>query len=78
MEHLLASRFGDYLRKRKIIQEEYFEVYVYGAELFFSFIVTTLIIAVIAVLSGTVWMSLAHLIVFIALRRLTGGYHADT
>lgn len=78
MEHLLASRFGDYLRKRKIIQEEYFEVYVYGAELFLSFIVTTLIIAVIAVLSGTVWMSLAHLIVFIALRRFTGGYHADT
>ncbi len=78
MEHLLASKFGEFLRKRKIIQEEYFEVYVYGAELFLSFIVTTLIIAVIAVLSGTVLMSLAHLILFIALRRLTGGYHADT
>ncbi len=78
MEHLLAQWFGNYLCKHNIIEEEYTDVYVYGAELFLSFVITTVIIAIIAVVTHTIWISIAHLIVFISLRRFTGGYHAQT
>lgn len=78
MEHVLARSFSNYLCRHKIIEEEYFDIYVYGAELVLSFIVTTGIILIIGIIAGMIPATLAHLAVFIALRRFTGGYHAKT
>ena len=78
MEHLLACSFSKYLCRNKIIEDEYYDIYVYGAELLLSFIVTTGIILLIGLLTGSIPMTLCHVTVFILLRRFTGGYHAKT
>lgn len=78
MEHLLARSFTDYLCKREIIKQEYYDVYVYGTELTLSFLITTFIILAIGIIFGNIIGSIMFLTVFIFLRRFTGGYHANT
>ena len=78
MEHTVARSFADYLCKHDIICRDYYDIYVYGTELVVSFIFTTSIILFIGLLTGYFMISITHLLVFIFLRRFTGGYHADT
>lgn len=78
MEHKLATIISKRLLKTSIITENYFEVYVYGLELILSFIFTSAIILTIGVLFNQLWSALIFILVFVFLRRFTGGYHADT
>ena len=78
MENKLAVKFSDYLLKNNIIDEELYDVYVYGSELALSFIFTTIIIFTLGVLTKTYLQTAIHLIVFVGLRRSTGGFHAST
>ena len=78
MEHYLSTAFAKHLLNKNIIKEEMFEVYVYGAELFLSFVITNAIIIAFGILINQLAATLIHLLIFIALRRFTGGYHATT
>ena len=78
MEHYLSTVFAKHLLNKNIIKEEMFEVYVYGAELFLSFVITNAIIIAFGILINQLAATLIHLLIFIALRRFTGGYHATT
>lgn len=78
MEHLLARSFAKYLCERQIISPEHYDVYVYGTELTLSFIITVSIILVAGLIFGDILGSIIFLVVFIALRRFTGGDHAST
>ena len=78
MEHYLSTAFAKHLLNKNIIKEEMFEVYVYGAELFISFVITNAIIIAFGILINQLAATLIHLLIFIALRRFTGGYHATT
>ena len=78
MEHYLSTAFANHLLNKNIIKEEMFEVYVYGAELFLSFVITNAIIIAFGILINQLAATLIHLLIFIALRRFTGGYHATT
>lgn len=78
MEHLMACSFADYLCKRQIIRQDYYEVYVYGTELVLSFIITTALVLIAGFVIGEVMNSMIFLAVFMLLRRFTGGYHANT
>ena len=78
MEHYLSTAFAKHLLSKNIIKEEMFEVYVYGAELFLSFAITNAIIIILGIIINQITATLIHLLIFIALRRFTGGYHATT
>ena len=78
MEHSIAHSFADYLCERKIIKPELHEIYVYGAELFFSSIITTALILLMGSLLGEIIKSIVFIAAFTLLRRFTGGYHAST
>ena len=78
MEHYLSTAFAKHLLSKNIINEEMFEVYVYGAELFLSFVITNAIIIIIGIIINQLAATLVHLLIFILLRRFTGGYHATT
>lgn len=78
MEHLLACSFAKYLCKRQVINPEYYDVYVYGTELTLSFIITVSIILIAGLIFGDVIGAIIFLLVYILLRRFTGGYHAST
>lgn len=78
MEHYLSTAFAKHLLNKNIIKEEMFEVYVYGAELFLSFVITNAIIIAFGILINQLAATLIHLLIFIAIRRFTGGYHATT
>lgn len=78
VEHSLACKFTDYLCKRNIINEDYYDVYVYGSELTLSFIITVALVFIAGCFAGDLPSSIVFLTAFILLRRFTGGYHANT
>ena len=78
MEHYLACSFSKYLCKRRLINQDYYDIYVYGTELTLSFLITVTIIIAAGLIAGDVLSSLIFLSVSILLRRFTGGYHANT
>lgn len=78
MESKLASLICRSLLRQKAIENEYFDVYVYGLELILSFLFSTAVILLTGVLLNALDIAIIFLIVFIALRRFTGGYHAPT
>lgn len=78
MESKLAKFISCKLVQQGIIDPEFEEVYVYGLELVLSFIISTSIILLIGVLSRNIGITLTFLLIFIALRRFTGGFHAAT
>ena len=78
MEHKLATYVCNQLLELDVINSEYFDVYVYGIELLLSFLTSTIIILSIGILLGQVVNTIIFLLVFIIVRRFTGGYHANT
>lgn len=78
MEHKIATWFCRRLRAKQVIDEEYEEVYVYGLELIFSFLISTCIIMMIGLIFHQVISTLTFLITFVFIRQFTGGYHANS
>jgi len=78
MENKLSKIICEHLLSDNIIEKAYLEVYIYGMELLLSFLFSTGIILAIGIASGRWISTILFLVIFIALRRFTGGYHADT
>jgi len=78
MENKLAHMFCNYLCRSNIVSYELYDVYVYGMELVLSFLTSTVLILCIGIISDALTITLVHLLVFILVRRFTGGYHANT
>ncbi len=78
MEHKLSTMFCQYLVHNGIITNEYYDVYVYGMELLLSFLLSTILIILIGLLTDNLIPTINYLIIFITLRNFTGGYHAST
>lgn len=78
MEHSIAKRVVAYMLNNNIIASDYCEVYIYGIELILSFIISTSIIMLIGMALGQLIQTLTFLVVFVGLRRFTGGYHANS
>ena len=78
MESKLAILICRSLLRQKAIENEYFDVYVYGLELILSFLFSTVVILLTGILLNALDIAIIFLIIFIALRRFTGGYHAPT
>ena len=78
MERKLSLWLVDKLYRKATISNEYREVYIYGLELIFSFIISTSIIMTIGIALRQVIPTITFLITFIVIRQYTGGYHATT
>ena len=78
MEHKLSLLVCNRLLKKGVITEELKDVYIYGFDLLFSFLISTTIILTIGIIVGQIVPTLFFLITFILVRRYTGGYHANT
>ena len=76
----MASKVVDYLVKKEMIEDEkeYKDFYQYGAEITISSLLNIALILLIGALSNHLVDSLIYLLLFVFLRRFTGGYHADT
>lgn len=61
-----------------MITEEDFSIYQYGFEIIFSTILGFLITIGIGFLLRMEILSILYYIIFVTLRQLTGGYHADS
>lgn len=78
MEGRLAENMCKMLVKWEIIPDDLKEVYVYGFELLFSFLTNTIIILTLGIILNQIICTISFLIVFILVRRFTGGFHAQT
>lgn len=78
MESKFALQICNKLLKWNIIPKEFEDIYIYGFELLLSFISSTLIIIVTGALLHKTISSFVFLLVFISVRRFTGGFHANT
>ena len=78
MECKIACKICNYFLSKRIINADLYDVYIYGSELLLSFLISVLLIIFLGAISGDILLTVVYLIVFIAVRRFTGGYHADT
>lgn len=78
MEEKLSRIISEYLISQGIGKPELFKVYMYGFELIISFLLSLFFIIFIGILLRKTIVTLVFLIVFILLRRFTGGYHAPS
>lgn len=74
----LSSKLTEYLCRNSIIDSEKAEIYQYGYEVFISGMIGFIIAGTIGAVSGHFIESLIFLAFFVPLRRLCGGYHADS
>lgn len=74
----MAGRIADYLIRRRVIDEEVRDVYIYGSELLISEILSTMFILVIGVCAGCIYETILYLCVYTSIRVYAGGYHAAT
>lgn len=78
MNHKLSVFMCRKLLKYNVINKEQLEIYLYGFELIFSFLISTITIFTIGILLNQVIPTIVFLLFFILIRRYTGGYHANT
>lgn len=78
MNHKLSLWMCKKIKKYIPMDEEMQEIYIYGFELIFSFLICTTIILTIGIIIGQILSTITFLAVFIFVRRSTGGFHANT
>lgn len=74
----LSKCISHFLCNNNVITEEDFSIYQYGFEIIFSTILGFLITIGIGFLLRMEILSILYYIIFVTLRQLTGGYHADS
>ena len=78
MNHKLSLWMYKKIKKYIPMDEETQEIYIYGFELIFSFLICTSIILIIGLIIDQIISTITFLVVFILVRRSTGGFHANT
>lgn len=74
----ISKRISLSLLNRNIIKDELVEVYVYGTELFLSFILTSTVILILGSFMNMLVETLIFMTLFIGIRRTVGGFHANS
>ncbi len=80
MISFFTTRILDFLKSSEAIEcdENNLDIYKYGIEITLSTILNILIILILSLIYGSFFTGIIFLLVFIPLRKFTGGYHADT
>lgn len=74
----LAQYITGILLKNKIIKNEYLDIYIYGFEVIISGTLSLFIGLTLGLIFSQFLECMVFLVVFVVLRRYTGGYHAET
>ncbi len=74
----LATKVTNYFIRKNIVKEDEQETYIYCFELLIATIVNLLVMLVIAVATQLYLESFIFTIVFMSMRGICGGYHANT
>lgn len=74
----LSKTISHFLHKNNIIKEEELELYKYGFEIIISTILGFMITLLIGLIFQIILLSILYYVIFVVLRQLTGGYHADS
>ncbi len=74
----LGKSISLFLCRKNIIDEEEADIYQYGFESILSTILGFIITLLIGVILKMVIMSIIYYGIFVAVRQMTGGYHADS
>ena len=77
MLHRVSNCLADKLVHSGVITPESKSIYIYGLEVLLSSIISTSLILIIGVALGRFIDTISFLIVFIALRSFSGGFHAN-
>lgn len=78
MLNRIASKITVKMIRQGIFTEEMYDIYVYGFQLVLSFLLSVAVMLLIGVATNRVLNAILFLVVFVALRSFTGGYHANT
>lgn len=73
----LSNRISIFLLSKKIITLEEIKIYQYGFEMILSTILGFMITLAIGFLLNIKVLSLLYYTIFVLIRQLTGGYHAN-
>lgn len=76
--NLLATRLTNRLVKVGAVSSDSADIYIYGLEVLFSSLFSTILLLLIGTLLGFFVETVTFFIVFISLRSFTGGFHANT
>lgn len=74
----ISKKISSEFVKHNIISDDLVDVYKYGIEITLSTIIGLILTVVIGLLLSSLIQSMLFYVVFIALRSMTGGYHAKT
>ncbi len=74
----IAQKISYYYIRQKYIKESDREIYVYSFEVLISFISNLLLIIILSLILKIFVPTILYIIGFLPLRRIAGGYHADT
>lgn len=78
MLQILAKKITASLVLNKIISPDDMEAYTYGLELLIPKLVLYLLVFILAALTKTVVVSLLFVVMYMSLRKYTGGFHCKT
>lgn len=74
----ISKKLASYLSRKNIIDKNKKEIYQYGYEVLISGLIGFAIVIILGILMNRFIESLLFLGVFVPVRQLTGGYHADS
>ena len=74
----ISKKLASYLCRKNIIDKDKKEIYQYGYEVLISGLIGFAIVIILGILMNRFIESLLFLGVFVPVRQLTGGYHADS
>lgn len=78
MIHILSSLISDQFLRHDIISKDAKDVYTYGVEIIISSIIGLIITIMMGIFFNCLIQSMIYYVIFVALRSMTGGYHAST
>ena len=74
----LSKYISHFLYKNKIVDEDDLSIYQYGFEIIISTLLGFLITILIGIVLKMIFTSILYYIIFVFVRQLTGGYHANS
>ncbi len=74
----LSNMIADFFIRRKVIESEERDIYIYGCEALFSAISNLVILVVCGIMTGEIVSAFLFLFIFVLMRKYCGGYHAQT
>ena len=74
----LSTMISNQFVKRNIISEDAQDVYKYGVEITISSLIGFILVTIIGIILNSFMQALIFYVIFVALRSMTGGYHAST